>query len=103
LYKLNLINSVNIHEHSWYGVYKLDRLRSTLFNIVSVCYYFMPINLQIMFGAIKIFNIPLFFFFFFMKKNCKDLGVGHNLTEFAKILMPESLKKIYILKNTWVF
>jgi hypothetical protein len=38
-----------------------------------------------------------------MKKNCKDLGVGHNLTEFAKILMPESLKKIYILKNTWVF
>jgi hypothetical protein len=24
------------------------------------------------------------------KKICKDLGVGHNLMEFAKISMPES-------------
>jgi hypothetical protein len=26
------------------------------------------------------------------KKNCKNLGVGQNLMEFAKIPMPESLK-----------
>jgi hypothetical protein len=29
------------------------------------------------------------------EKNCKDLGVGYDLTEFAKIHMPESLN-IYI-------
>jgi hypothetical protein len=30
------------------------------------------------------------------KKNCKDLGVDKDLTKFAKILIPESLKKFTI-------
>jgi hypothetical protein len=30
------------------------------------------------------------------KKNDKDLGFGQNLTKFAKIPMPESLKILYI-------
>lgn len=37
------------------------------------------------------------------KKNCKDLGVGKNLTEFAKIPMPESLKNFIIFDRThWI-
>jgi hypothetical protein len=31
-------------------------------------------------------------FFIYKKKKCNDLGVGQNLTKFAKISMPESLK-----------
>jgi len=45
--------------------------------------------------------------FFKGKKNCKDLGVGKNLTEFAKIPMPETLKIFIIFfkqkKNARVF
>jgi hypothetical protein len=41
------------------------------------------------------------------KKKFKDLGIGQNLTEFAKILMPKCLKKIYNFffskQNTVVF
>jgi hypothetical protein len=41
--------------------------------------------------------------FFFLakkeKKNCKDLGVGQDLTEFAKLPMLESLRYIYFFKK----
>jgi hypothetical protein len=47
--------------------------------------------------SVKISKIPFNFFFFLrkIKKNCKDLGVGQDLTEFVKISMLEFLK-IYI-------
>jgi hypothetical protein len=59
----------------------------------------------------KISKIPIIFRKKKIKnKNCKDLGVGQDLTEFEKILTPKSLKLyiyiyiyIYILKNTRVF
>jgi hypothetical protein len=49
--------------------------------------------------SVKVSKIPLIFFK--GKKNeekkCKNLDVGQDLTEFIKILMPESLKKkLYI-------
>jgi hypothetical protein len=37
------------------------------------------------------------------KKNWKDLGVGQNLTEFAKILILESLKNIISFYNFMIF
>jgi hypothetical protein len=46
-------------------------------------------------------------FFFFLrkiKKNCKDLGVGQDLTEFVKISMLEFLKiYIYIFRKKRYF
>jgi hypothetical protein len=50
----------------------------------------------------KIFKIPIFFFLKKEKeKNCKDLGVSPNLTEFAKILIPESLE--ILINSFWEF
>jgi len=50
----------------------------------------------------KISKIPIIFRKKKIKnKNCKDLGVGQDLTEFEKILTPKSLKLyiyIYIKK-----
>jgi hypothetical protein len=47
-----------------------------------------------MLNFIKISKIPLIYFLEEKKdKNYKDLGVGQNLTEFAKIHMLKSLKK----------
>jgi hypothetical protein len=40
---------------------------------------------------VKIHKLP--FLIFREKKNCKDLGVGHDLKEFEKIQMSEYLKK----------
>jgi hypothetical protein len=60
--------------------------------------------------SVKVSKIPLIFFK--GKKNeekkCKNLDVGQDLTEFIKILMPESLKKklyiyIFLKKKTMVF
>jgi hypothetical protein len=36
-------------------------------------------------------------FFFLGKKRCEDIGVGQNLTEFAKIPMLKSLKIYYFI------
>jgi cadmium resistance protein CadD (predicted permease) len=49
-----------------------------------------------MLNLVKIVKILLIFFRKKKKeKNCKNLGIGQNLTEFVKILMHESLKNIY--------
>jgi hypothetical protein len=46
-----------------------------------------------MLNPIKILKIPLYFFRKKKrKKNCKDLGVGLNLMELTKLLMPKFLK-----------
>jgi hypothetical protein len=37
--------------------------------------------------------LKIFLIFFRKKKNCKDLVVDHDLSEFSKILMPEFSKK----------
>jgi hypothetical protein len=51
--------------------------------------------LDLLLNSDKISKIPSLFFI--GKKNCKDLSVGQNLTKFAKIYMPESLK--FLIKN----
>jgi hypothetical protein len=65
---------------SIYGIHLLIFLISTL-------------HLNFLLNPINIPKIPIFFFFFLRKKNCNDLGVDQNLTEFLKILMLESFKK----------
>jgi hypothetical protein len=42
-------------------------------------------------------------YLFFLRKNCKNLGVGSDLTEFAKILKPKSLKKIHIYIYIYIY
>jgi hypothetical protein len=48
-------------------------------------------------GGAIISKIPLYFFR--KKKNCKDLGVGQDLTEFAKIPVPEYLRILTIFNR----
>jgi hypothetical protein len=59
-----------------------------LFNFIF--FQFQPSINFFSLNPVKIFKILPFFFF--RKKNYKDLDVGQNLMEFAKIHMPESLR-----------
>lgn len=55
-----------------------------------------------MLNHVKIHKIPIIFFRQKKKKeNCKNLGVGQDLTKFVKIPMLESLRffYFYFLKN----
>jgi hypothetical protein len=58
---------------------------------ISIIRYHFPLN------PVKISKISIFFLGKKnIKKNCSDLGVGQNLSELAKIFMPDSLKKNYL-------
>jgi hypothetical protein len=60
--------------------------------------FFFNFNHRLEFSVISYQNFQNTFLFFFLlflgrkRKNCDDLSIGKNLTEFVKISMLESLK-----------